>query len=234
MTVTQPVGRIRTRGKMALGKPHRVLIAEDHSLMRDGLRSLLGSRHEYTIVAEASEGLGAIRYAQQLQPDLVLLDLSMPGTNGIEALKEIKRVSAQSRVLVITAHKDEEHIFAALKAGADGYFLKDDDSEELLAALKCVLNGERFLSPTIATKVVAGYLVMENMAKPSVYELLSVREREILKLVAEGKRTREIADYLCLSPKTVERHRSNLMKQLGLHSIAALTSYAIEKGLVTL
>ena len=219
---------------MARGKPHRVLIAEDHSLMRDGLRSLLGSRHEYTIVAEASEGLGAIRYAQQLQPDLVLLDLSMPGTNGIEALKEIKRVSAQSRVLVITAHKDEEHIFAALKAGADGYFLKDDDSEELLTALKCVLNGERFLSPAIATKVVAGYLVQEASLKPSVYELLSVREREILKLVAEGKRTREIAEYLCLSPKTVKRHRTNLMKHLGLHSIAALTSYAIEKGLVAL
>ncbi len=219
---------------MARGKPHRVLIAEDHSLMRDGLRSLLGSRHEYTVVAEASEGLGAIRHAQQLQPDLVLLDLSMPGTNGIEALKEIKRVSEQTRVLVITAHKDEEHIFAALKAGADGYFLKDDDSEELLTALKCVLNGERFLSPAIATKVVAGYLVQEASLKPSVYELLSVREREILKLVAEGKRTREIAEYLCLSPKTVERHRTNLMKHLGLHSIAALTSYAIEKGLVAL
>jgi len=219
---------------MITPKKYRLVIAEDHSLMRDGLRSLLGSRPEYTVVGEASEGREAIRCAGTFQPDLMLLDLSMPGTNGIEALKEIKRVSGQTRVLVLTAHKDEEHIFAALKAGADGYLLKDDSAEELLTALKCVLGGERFLSPAIATKVIAGYLLQEGSGKPSVYELLSVREREILKLVAEGKRTREIADYLCLSPKTVERHRTKLMKELGLHSIAALTSYAIEKGLVTL
>ena len=219
---------------MITPKKYRLVIAEDHSLMRDGLRSLLGSRPEYTVVGEASEGREAIRCAGTFQPDLMLLDLSMPGTNGIEALKEIKRVSGQTRVLVLTAHKDEEHIFAALKAGADGYLLKDDSAEELLTALKCVLGGERFLSPAIATKVIAGYLLQEGSGKPSVYELLSVREREILKLVAEGKRTREIADYLCLSPKSVERHRTKLMKELGLHSIAALTSYAIEKGLVTL
>ncbi len=219
---------------MITPKKYRLVIAEDHSLMRDGLRSLLGSRPEYTVVGEASEGREAIRCTGTFQPDLMLLDLSMPGTNGIEALKEIKRVSGQTRVLVLTAHKDEEHIFAALKAGADGYLLKDDSAEELLTALKCVLGGERFLSPAIATKVIAGYLLQEGSGKPSVYELLSVREREILKLVAEGKRTREIADYLCLSPKTVERHRTKLMKELGLHSIAALTSYAIEKGLVTL
>ena len=219
---------------MITPKKYRLVIAEDHSLMRDGLRSLLGSRPEYTVVGEASEGREAIRCAGTFQPDLMLLDLSMPGTNGIEALKEIKRVSGQTRVLVLTAHKDEEHIFAALKAGADGYLLKDDSAEELLTALKCVLGGERFLSPAIATKVIAGYLLQEGSGKPSVYELLSVREREILKLVAEGKRTREIAEYLCLSPKTVEKHRTKLMEELGLHSIAALTSYAIEKGLVTL
>lgn len=219
---------------MVTPRKYCLVIAEDHSLMRDGLRSLLGSRPDYTIVGEASDGREAIRCADKFQPDLVLLDLSMPGTNGIEALKEIKRFSNKTRVLVLTAHKDEEHILAALQAGADGYFLKDDAAEELLTALKCILAGERYLSPVIATKVVASFLMQEGLAKPSVYELLSVREREILKLVAEGKRTRDIAEYLCLSPKTVERHRTNLMKHLGLHSIAALTSYAIEKGLVSI
>jgi len=218
---------------MVPDKKYRLLIIEDHALMREGVRSLLGSRPEYAIVGEATEGLEAIRCADKLQPDLVLLDLSMPGTNGIEALREIKRVSGQTRVLVMTAHKDEEHIFAALKAGADGYFLKDDDATELLLALKCVLGGERFLSPAITTKVVAGFLVKETSANLSIYEVLTVREREVLKLVAEGKRNREIAEYLCISPKTAEKHRTNLMNRLGLHSIAALTSYAIEKGLVT-
>ncbi|MCX6547177.1 MAG: response regulator transcription factor [Acidobacteria bacterium] len=213
-------------------KQHSVLIVEDHALMREGLRSLLESWPGFAVVAEASDGQEGIRKAGALRPDLVLLDLSMPGTNGIEALREIKRVSEWSRVLVVTAHKDEEHIFAALAAGADGYFLKDADSEELRTALFSVLEGERVLSPAIATKVVARYLVKEVPAVASVYDVLSVREREVLKLVAEGKRSREIAIHLGISQKTVERHRSNLMQRLGLHSVAALTSYAVSKGLL--
>ncbi len=217
---------------MSHKKTHRLLIVEDHALMRKGLRALLESWPSFVVVGEASDGQEGIRCADALQPDLVLLDLSMPGTNGIEALREIKRVSEPSRVLVVTAHKDEEHIFAALGAGADGYFLKDSDADELLTALLSVLAGERYLSPAIATKVVARYLVREAPQEPSMYEVLSGREREILKLVAEGKRSKDIGSYLGISPKTVERHRSNLMKRLGLHSVAALTSYAITKGLL--
>ncbi len=217
---------------MSHKKTHRLLIVEDHALMRKGLRALLESWPSFVVVGEASDGQEGIRCADALQPDLVLLDLSMPGTNGIEALREIKRVSEPSRVLVVTAHKDEEHIFAALGAGADGYFLKDSDADELLTALLSVLAGERYLSPAIATKVVARYLVREAPQEPSMYEVLSGREREILKLVAEGKRSKDIGSYLGISPKTVERHRSNLMKRLGLHSVAALTSYAMSKGLL--
>ncbi len=217
---------------MSHKKTHRLLIVEDHALMRKGLRALLESWPSFVVVGEASDGQEGIRCAAALQPDLVLLDLSMPGTNGIEALREIKRVSEPSRVLVVTAHKDEEHIFAALGAGADGYFLKDSDADELLTALLSVLAGERYLSPAIATKVVARYLVREAPQEPSMYEVLSGREREILKLVAEGKRSKDIGSYLGISPKTVERHRSNLMKRLGLHSVAALTSYAMSKGLL--
>ena len=217
---------------MSHKKTHRLLIVEDHALMRKGLRALLESWPSFVVVGEASDGQEGIRCADALQPDLVLLDLSMPGTNGIEALREIKRVSEPSRVLVVTAHKDEEHIFAALGAGADGYFLKDSDADELLTALLSVLAGERYLSPAIATKVVARYLVREAPQEPSMYEVLSGREREILKLVAEGKRSKDIGSYLGISPKTVERHRANLMKRLGLHSVAALTTYAIGKGLI--
>ncbi len=218
---------------MEKAKKFSLVIVEDHPLMRDGLRSLLKMRPEYTVVGEASEGREAIRLARQLQPDLMLLDLSMPGTNGIEALKEIKQVSGQTRVLVLTAHKDAEHIFAALKAGADGYALKNDNHEMLLTAMRCTLDGDRFLSPSISTVVVANYLLQDSLATPSIYDLLSVPERKVLKLVAEGKRTSEIAQYLCLSVKTVESYRTRLMKKLDRHSIAALTTYAIEKGLVS-
>ncbi len=218
---------------MSQNKSHSVLIVEDHALMRKGLRALLESWPGFTVVGEAAEGKEGIRLADDLQPDLALLDLSMPGTNGIEALREIKRVSEGTRVLVVTAHKDEEHLFAALGAGADGYFLKDSDAEELRIALDSVLAGQRFLTPTIATKVVARYLSKEaSPADPSVYDLLSVREREVLKLVAEGRRSKDIATHLGISPKTVERHRANLMKRLGLHSVAALTTYAMAKGLL--
>jgi two-component system, NarL family, response regulator NreC len=215
-------------------KKFRLVLAEDHAILRDGLRSLLESRPEYKIVGEAIDGREAIRCAEELEPDLVLLDLSMPRTNGLEALKEIKRIREQTRVLILTAHKVEDYVFAALKAGADGYLLKDACADELFTAVKSVLEGERFLSPAVATTVVAAYLGSKDSSSPrSSFDELSAREREVLKLVAEGYRTRDIAEYLCISPKTVEKHRASLMERLSLHTVSALTTYAIEKGLVT-
>jgi DNA-binding NarL/FixJ family response regulator len=220
--------------KMIPEKKYRLVIAEDHAILRDGLRSLLESRPDCEIVGEATDGREAVRCIAEFEPDLILLDLSMPRANGLEAIAEIKRIRAQTRILVLTAHKSEEYVFAALKAGADGYVLKDAGSAELMAAVKSILAGERFLSPAVATTVVAGYLGSNPGAAPrSPFEDLSVREREVLKLVAEGYRTRDIAEYLCISPKTVEKHRANLMERLSLRTVSALTAYAIEKGLVS-
>jgi len=215
-------------------RKHRLVIAEDHAILRAGLIALLATREEYEVVGEASDGREAVRAAEKHQPDLVLLDLSMPRTNGLEALKEIKRASEGSRVLVVTAHKTEDYVFTALQAGADGYILKDSSADELFLAIRSVLNGERYLAPGITLAVVNGYLGSKDPTSTrSSFDELTPREREILKLIAEGYKTREIGDYLCISPKTVEKHRANLMERLNLHGVSALTTYAIEKGLVS-
>lgn len=219
---------------MASEQKHRLVIAEDHTILREGLKALLASRPDLEVVGEATDGRDAVRCAQELNPDLMLLDLSMPRSNGLEALKEIKRISPQTKVLVLTVHKTEDYVFTALQAGADGYALKDSSAAELTLAVRSVLKGERYLSPAIATTVVSGYLGSKDgiSLKPG-FDDLSSREREVLKLIAEGYRTKDIAEYLCISPKTVEKHRANLMDRLNLHSVSSLTAYAIEKGLVT-
>ena len=213
---------------------HRLVIAEDHTILREGLKALLSSRPDLEVVGEAVDGREAVRAVQELMPDLLLLDLSMPRSNGLEALKEIKRISPQTKVLVLTVHKTEDYVFTALQAGADGYILKDSSSSELTLDVRSVLRGERYLDPAIASTVVSGYLNSKDGTpiRPS-FDDLSSREREVLKLIAEGYRTKEIAEYLCISPKTVEKHRANLMDRLNLRTVSALTTYAIDKGLVT-
>ena len=217
-----------------MGIVHRVIIAEDHRIVRDGLRAILAAEPDLEVVGEAADGLEAIRCAAELKPDVVILDLSMPRMNGMEALAEIKRTGETTRVVVLTVHREEEYVFAALRAGADGYVLKDSAAAELLLAVRSVAAGDRYLSPPVATTVVADFLG-SNRSSPasSLFGELSSREREILKLVAEGYRTRQIGEYLNISAKTVEKHRSNLMRKLGLNSVSALTAYAIEKGIVS-
>jgi DNA-binding NarL/FixJ family response regulator len=212
----------------------RIFIVEDHTLLRAGLRALLSQDPDLEIVGEADNGRDAIRAVGSLAPDLVLMDLSMPGMNGIEAMMDIKRRNPDTRVLVLTIHKTDEYIHESLRAGADGYILKDATHDELRVAIRSVLNGKTYLSPDISDKVIHGYLgtgMTANIA--STWDTLTHREREVLKLIAEGHPNKYIADYLCLSIKTVEKHRSNLMKKLDLHNASTLTSYAIEKGLVT-
>jgi DNA-binding NarL/FixJ family response regulator len=212
---------------------HRVVIAEDHTILREGLRALLSSNPGFHIVGEAEDGLEAIQCVQTLRPDLILMDLSMPRMNGMDAIKEIKKRCPEIKVLVLTVHKTEEHILATLQAGADGYVLKDSTSSELLMAIKSVLSGKTFLSPGISGKVIQGYLEgRKNLKLKSSWDTLTQREREILKLIAEGYKNKEIADYLYISLKTVEKHRANLMEKSDLHNVAALTAFAIEKGLV--
>ena len=211
----------------------RIVIAEDYTILREGLRALLSSDPELEVVGEAEDGGVAVQCTAKLKPDLVLMDLSMPKMSGIEAIREIKKKSPGTKILVLTIHNTEEYILATLKAGADGYALKDSTQGELLMAVKRVLQGKRYLSPGISEQVIDGYLEGRKDLRPRTsWDTLTGREREILKLIAEGYKSKQIAEYLCISPKTVEKHRSNLMQKLNLHSSPALTALAIEKGLI--
>lgn len=216
-----------------MNEKKRVLIVEDHTLLRAGLRALLSQDPDIEIVGEADNGHDAVKLIGSLSPHLVLTDLSMPGMNGIEAIVDIKRRYPGVHVLVLTVHKTDEYIHESLRAGADGYILKDASHDELRIAIRSVLNGKTYLSPDISAKVINGYLGTDKASTThSTWDTLTHREREVLKLVAEGHPNKYIADYFCLSIKTVEKHRSNLMKKLDLHNASMLTAYAIEKGLI--
>jgi len=216
-----------------LKERQKIVIAEDYTILREGLRALLSSDPELEVVGEAEDGGVAVQCTAKLKPDLVLMDLSMPKMSGIEAIREIKKKSPGTKILVLTIHNTEEYILATLKAGADGYALKDSTQGELLMAVKRVLQGKRYLSPGISEQVIDGYLEGRKDLRPRTsWDTLTGREREILKLIAEGYKSKQIAEYLCISPKTVEKHRSNLMQKLNLHSSPALTALAIEKGLI--
>ena len=213
---------------------YRIFIAEDHTIVREGLRSLVSCNPEFEVVGEAEDGREAIRGVEQCKPDLILMDLSMPRMNGLEAIRDIRRVSPVTKILILTIHKTEEYILPVLKAGAHGYVLKNDTQAELMAAIQNVLKGKSYLSPSISEKVIEGYVEGKKTIKTtSSWDTLTQREREILKLIAEGYKSKEIADFLCISVKTVIKHRSNLMEKLDLHNISALTAFAIEKGLVS-
>lgn len=219
---------------MLAGEKYKVVIAEDHTILREGLKSLLTSNMNVDIVGEAQDGREAIKCVERLKPDLILMDLSMPRMNGMEAIKEIKRISKEVKVVVLTVHKNEEYILATFKAGADGYVLKDSSYNELMMAIQNVLKGKRFISPEISEKVLEGYIEgRERLREKTAWETITPREREILKLIAEGYKNKEIAEELCISVKTVEKHRSNIMEKLNLHNAQALTAFAIEKGLIS-
>ncbi len=211
-----------------------LVIAEDHTIVRDGLRRIFAEEADFTVVGEAEDGEQAVKLALKLAPDLVLLDLSMPRMNGLEALKELKRRLPKTRVVILTVQRAEEYVFAAFEAGVDGYLLKNCSAAELLLAARRALQGERYLCSRISGAVIQGYL---NAGPPNVSSSacpeLSAREVEVLTLVAQGRKSREVAERLCISEKTVEKHRSNLMRKLDRHTVSALTAYAIERGLVT-
>jgi DNA-binding NarL/FixJ family response regulator len=211
-----------------------IMIVEDHQILRQGLRSLLSLSDDLEVVGEAGDGLSAIRTILDMEPDLVLLDLNMPKMDGISVILETKRQCPQIKILALTMHKDEDNILQCFKAGADGYCLKTADYDELLIAIRSVLNGKQYLSPEISGKILEGYLdSKKTIRQESSFDSLTQREKEVLKLVGEGYHNKEIADYLCISVKTIEKHRANMMEKLNLHTASALTAYAIEKGLVT-
>ena len=211
----------------------RIVLAEDHTILREGLRALLSADPNFEIIGEAQNGREAVRCVEKLEPDLLLMDLSMPRMSGMDAIREIKKRFPEVKIIALTVHKTEEYLLTTLKAGADGYVLKDATHEELVMAIKNVMGGKSYLSPGVSEKVIVGYLEgRESNRSASPWETLSQREREVLKLIAEGFKNKEIAEDLCISLKTVEKHRANLMKKLDLHNAAALTVYAVQKGLV--
>jgi DNA-binding NarL/FixJ family response regulator len=211
-----------------------IVLAEDHTILREGLRALLSAEPGFEIIGEAQNGREAVRCVERLEPDLLLMDLSMPRMSGMDAIREIKNRYPEIKIIALTVHKTEEYLLTTLKAGADGYVLKDATHEELVMAIKNVMRGKSYLSPGVSEKVIEGYLEgRESNRAASPWETLSQREREVLKLIAEGFKNKEIAEDLCISLKTVEKHRANLMKKLDLHNAAALTVYAVQKGLVS-
>jgi len=215
--------------------PVSILIADDHAVLRKGIRALLDNEANLKVVGEVDNGKDAICYAGRLKPDLILIDLSMPGTNGTEAIQHIKSRYPEIKFLVFTIHKTEEYVHSALRAGVSGYLLKDDTTDELINAINKILEGKIYLSPGICGSVVSGYLSQpKNKKISSSRDLLTVREREVMKLLAEDYKNKDVAKYLSISLKTVEKHRSNMMKKLDIHSTSGITTYAIKNGLVNL
>ncbi|HWR98831.1 MAG TPA: response regulator transcription factor [Candidatus Methanoperedens sp.] len=213
---------------------YRVLIVEDHAILRDGLRSLLASAPGFEVVGEATNGLEAIALVQKYEPHLVLMDISMPKMNGTEAIREIARRYPKTKIVALTVSNSEETFLATVDAGAHSYVLKDTSYVDLMSAIRCTLAGKTYLSPGISRTVLEGYLdsKKKRSAPRTEWEKLTARERQVLKLIAEGQTSRAIADALCISAKTVERHRSNMMEKLDLHSVSALTVFAVKKGLI--
>jgi two-component system, NarL family, response regulator NreC len=209
----------------------RVLIVEDHAIIREGLRSLLSSTGEFEIAGEADDGRKAVDLAEKLKPDLILTDLSMPRMDGMDMIHAIKKQLPATKIIALTVHRGDEYVLATLKAGADGYLLKEANCAELMMAIRSVLKGSHYLSPEISGKLIEGYLEGRKSAQPrSLFETLSKREREVLKLIGEGHKNQEIAEMLFISVNTVEKHRSNIMEKLNVHSTASLIALAIEKG----
>jgi len=205
----------------------QVLIADDHPLIRQGLRTLL-EQHGFTVVGEAADGREAAQLAQELEPDVAVLDLAMPLLNGLDAAREITRTSRRTKTILVTVHTADQYVLAALQAGVRGYVLKSQATAELVQAIQEVMRGGRYLSPGISEAVVQAYLAKTDLpADP-----LTPREREVLQLIAEGKRTKDIAGLLGVSVKTVESHRTRLMEKLDIRQTAGLVRYAIRRGLI--
>jgi two-component system response regulator NreC len=211
-----------------------ILLADDHPIVRQGVRGLLESEPEFEIVGEADDGRTALEIAEKLKPDLAILDLMLPDLNGLEVTRRILRASPQTRVAILSMYADEPHVLEALRAGAIAYILKGTSTETLLFAVREALAGRRYLSPPLSDRAIEAYLLQAGEASRVMdrYDLLTAREREVLELLARGASYAEIAERLIISPRTAETHRTNLMRKLDLKTPADITLYAIQRGLI--
>jgi two-component system, NarL family, response regulator NreC len=223
-------GRQKTRETMKV----KILIADDHGVVRKGLRLLLEQYPELEVVGEAANGREAVTMAENLSPQVVVLDIAMPVLNGIEAAEQILKVDSQVGVILLTMHADESYVLRALHAGVKGYLLKESAEEDLLSAIRCVARGKPFFSKAINEVLLEDYMrVLKQQGLSDTFDLLTVREKEVLQLLAEGRTNKEVATLLDVSPYTVESHRTNLMQKLNVHNTAELVLYAVRKRLVS-
>lgn len=212
----------------------KILVADDHKIVRDGLKKLLEKHEELLVAGEAEDGRGAVRLVKELKPDVVIMDIAMPDLNGIEATRQLMAERQDLKIVALSMHSERKFVTEMLKAGASAYLLKDCAFEELETAIRTVVKGKIYLSPAIAGVVIENFVRNVPRFDKTVFSLLSDREREVLQLMSEGKSTKEIAQQLNLSIKTVETHRNNIMSKLDIHSVAELTKYAIREGLTSL
>ncbi len=212
----------------------KIILADDHAVMRTGLRLVLERQSDFQVVGEASDGREAVAMAQKLAPDVLVTDIGMPNLNGIEATRQLSTAAPQIAVVILSMHSDESYVLRALKAGAKAYLLKESAESDLIAAIRAVASGKAFFSPAVSRMLVEDYVrQLQDREIEDSYELLTTREREILQLIAEGKSNKEIAAVLNLSLYTVETHRGNLMEKLGLHTVPELILYAVRKGVIS-
>jgi len=213
--------------------PIRILLADDHSIVREGLRALLERQREFEVVGDAADGRDAVEMAETAHPDVVVMDVAMPGLNGIEATRRITSRSPRVGVVILSMHSDESYILRSLKAGARGYLLKDSLQADLVDAVRAAAQGKSFFSPKVSKVLQEDYInELQARGAEDTWELLTDREREILQLVAEGKTNKEIAALLNISPYTIDTHRSHILQKLNLHSAPELILYAIRKGII--
>ncbi len=219
---------------MGNDKTIKVILADDHMIIRDGLRALLERQPDMKVVAEADNGRIALQYAKELTPDVVIMDIGMRELNGIDATRQIVKMSPGVKVLALSMYSDKRFIKEMLKAGASGYMLKDSAFKELIDAIRVIIGNKTYISPSVANTVMEDYLEYLSEGKSSIRSLLTLRELEVLQLLAEGRTTKQIATSLCLSTKTIESHRIRVMQKIDVNNIADLTKYAIREGIISL
>jgi two-component system response regulator NreC len=211
-----------------------IVLADNHEVVRLGIRTLLENEPDFQIVGEASDGLKTVDIVKHLNPDVLILDLMMPGINGIEVTQQVKKISPKTHVIILSMYSNEAYVLETLRKGAEGYVLKDSTGNDLVKAVREVTAGRRYLSPPLSERAIDIYIETTKTSTLDPYETLTSREREVLHMVAQGYSNVEVADYLSISPRTVEIHRANMMHKLGLHNQASLIRYALQRGILPL